>query len=445
MIHAQTAGRGGVAVLLRFRRIAAVLAAFSAVTVLLGSAALPGGTALADDTLRRGDRGSAVVELQKLLKEHDCFDFDQFTGYFGESTEAGVRKFQTLNGLKVDGIAGPDTVALLNQKKDVKLKDPDSLCLGMSGQSVTDIQQRLMDLGLYNEPEPTGYFGPATEEAVKAFQEASGLTSDGIVGKTTRAALNKQYKPTSLIPGMKGDAVTKLQQRLLDLGYYDGTVNGLYDQITMNAVQYYQQLNGLAQDGICGKATYDSVFSKNARTEKEARRDPKPGPAPTPTPAPATPTPAAPASKTPAATPAATPTPVYTDTPDQSAHGQELSQEAVAFAMLQLGKKYVYGTAGPNTFDCTGLTCYVYKHFGITLPRSAADQGNTNYGLKILSRDKLMPGDLVFFRHSDGLIGHAGLYIGNGNFIEAPYTGQVVRISPLSKRTDFAFGRRVFQ
>jgi peptidoglycan hydrolase-like protein with peptidoglycan-binding domain len=387
----------------------------AAVAAILGSAALPGGAALADGSLRRGDKSDAVVELQKLLKEHDCFDFNEFTGYFGVSTEAGVRKFQAQNGLTVDGVAGGGTIAKLKESKDIKLKDPDSLCLGMSGAKVENIQERLKDLGLYTEPEVTGYFGPATEEAVIAFQQASGMKADGVVGKGTLTALFAQFKSSTLIPGMKGDAV---KERLKSLGYYAGPVTCLYGQITQNAVTYYQKLNGLAQDGICGKATYNSVFSKNARTEKEARRDPKPAP---------------------------TPKPKYTDAPGQSANGQEMGQAIVDCAKLQLGKKYVYGTEGPNTFDCTGLTCYVYRHFGVTLPRSAKSQGSTDYGIKILSKSKLMPGDLVFFKHSDGVIGHAGIYVGDGNFIHAPYTGTVVRINSILTARDFAWGRRVFK
>jgi peptidoglycan hydrolase-like protein with peptidoglycan-binding domain len=397
------------------KRASAVLTAFLIVAALFGGFILPGGVAHADNSLSRGDKGSAVVELQKLLKEHGCYDFDQFTGYFGASTEDGVRKFQAQNGLKVDGVAGSDTIAKLKEKKNIKLKDPDSICLGMSGDKVMQVQQRLKDLGLLQDV--TGYFGPTTEVAVTAFQQATGIKADGVVGDKTRTTLFQQFKSSTLIPGMNGDAVKKLQQRLLDLGYFDGQVSGLYGQITQNAVEYYQKLNGLGQDGICGKATYNSIFDKNARTEKEAKRDPKPE---------------------------ATPKPTYTDKPGQSAHGQEVGQELVDYAKQQLGKKYVYGTEGPNTFDCTGLTCYVYKHFGVSLPRSAFDQGNTDYGVKITDKSKLMPGDLVFFSYN-GRIGHAGMYVGDGNFIHSPCTGQVVKISVLAKAKGFVFGRRVFQ
>jgi peptidoglycan DL-endopeptidase CwlO len=100
--------------------------------------------------------------------------------------------------------------------------------------------------------------------------------------------------------------------------------------------------------------------------------------------------------------------------------------QAVAIAMQYLGVPYVWGGASPSGFDCSGLTMYVYAQLGIALPHYAAAQ----YGMGVaLGRDQLQPGDLVFF---SGL-GHMGMYIGGGNFIHAPHTGDVVKISSLSE------------
>jgi cell wall-associated NlpC family hydrolase len=99
--------------------------------------------------------------------------------------------------------------------------------------------------------------------------------------------------------------------------------------------------------------------------------------------------------------------------------------QAVAIAMRYLGIPYVWGGASPSGFDCSGLTMYVYAQLGIALPHYAAAQ----YGMGVVvGRDQLQPGDLVFF---SGL-GHMGMYIGGGNFIHAPHTGDVVKISSLS-------------
>jgi peptidoglycan DL-endopeptidase CwlO len=97
----------------------------------------------------------------------------------------------------------------------------------------------------------------------------------------------------------------------------------------------------------------------------------------------------------------------------------------VGVAMAQLGKPYVYATAGPDTFDCSGLVVYSYAAVGVSLPHSSYALWNVGV---YVSQDQLQPGDLVFF---DGL-GHVGIYIGGGQFIHAPHTGDVVKISSLS-------------
>jgi cell wall-associated NlpC family hydrolase len=93
--------------------------------------------------------------------------------------------------------------------------------------------------------------------------------------------------------------------------------------------------------------------------------------------------------------------------------------------MGQLGKPYVWGTAGPSTFDCSGLVVYAYGQMGVSLPHSSYALWNAGV---FVSQDQLEPGDLVFF---DGL-GHVGIYIGGGQFIHAPHTGDVVKISSLN-------------
>ncbi len=94
-------------------------------------------------------------------------------------------------------------------------------------------------------------------------------------------------------------------------------------------------------------------------------------------------------------------------------------------AMQYLGTPYVWGGASPGGFDCSGLVMYAYAQVGVSLPHSSYAQ----YGMGVpVSYDQLQPGDLVFF---DGL-GHVGIYIGGGQFIHAPHTGDVVKISAMS-------------
>ena len=108
----------------------------------------------------------------------------------------------------------------------------------------------------------------------------------------------------------------------------------------------------------------------------------------------------------------------------------------VAIAMQYLGVPYVWGGASPSTgFDCSGFTMYVYAQVGVSLPHHAASQYQMGTPVP---RDQLAPGDLVFF---SGL-GHMGMYIGGGQFIHAPQTGDVVKISSMADRWDSYVGAR---
>ena len=98
----------------------------------------------------------------------------------------------------------------------------------------------------------------------------------------------------------------------------------------------------------------------------------------------------------------------------------------VGIALGELGQPYVWGGAAPGGFDCSGLVMWAYAQVGVSLPHSSYAQ----YGMGVpVSRDQLAPGDLVFF---DGL-GHVGIYIGGGQFVHAPHTGDVVKISSLDE------------
>ncbi len=110
----------------------------------------------------------------------------------------------------------------------------------------------------------------------------------------------------------------------------------------------------------------------------------------------------------------------------------------VGIAMRYLGVPYVWGGSSPRGFDCSGLVSYVFAQIGVSLPHSSYAQFGMGTAVSI---SELQPGDLVFFTGAS----HVGIYIGGGQFIHAPHTGDVVKISSLSGyySSNFAGGRRV--
>ena len=127
-----------------------------------------------------------------------------------------------------------------------------------------------------------------------------------------------------------------------------------------------------------------------------------------------------------------------------------VAKKVVELAKQQLGKKYVWGGNGPTTFDCSGLTKYVYGKVGVTLERVSYNQATQ--GIKV-DKSKLQVGDLVFFSginasSSSASISHVGIYIGNGEFLHAANPSRGVVIDELSSdyyKTHYVTARRVIR
>lgn len=133
---------------------------------------------------------------------------------------------------------------------------------------------------------------------------------------------------------------------------------------------------------------------------------------------------------------------------DRGASNGTISGPAIImYAQKFLGTPYKWGGARPyvagdsnSGFDCSGLVQYVYKQFGIFTTRTTYTQ--IKYDGKQVSKDSLKAGDLIFFGSWEDPY-HVGLYVGDGNFLHAPRTGDVVKISPLSERTDYLVAKRI--
>ena len=323
------------------------------------------------------------------------------------------------------------------------------LSSGETAEEVILLQTRLMELQYMDTDEPTTFFGPATKDALSRFQRVHGLEETGEGDAVTLSLLfsDDAYEYV-LRRGDSSQDVDMLQQRLEELGYYAGYQNGYFGAATERALKAFQTKNGLAADGVLTSNAYQLVYSPDAK--------PKVDPTPTPTPRPtATPKPQKTATPKPSDT---TPRPSQ-NTPKPSEGGSTITPPVVtgggvdamiSTALAQIGRPYSWGKESPEDgFDCSGLVCYSLRQAGVSVGRLTADGfSRVEKWTYIGSYDELRRGDLVFFRKESnpGVMGHTGIYLGNGSFVHASSTkGEVVK-STWSNwcRTYFSHGRRVF-
>ncbi|MEC4986066.1 MAG: peptidoglycan-binding protein [Oscillatoria sp. PMC 1068.18] len=224
--------------------------------------------------LTEGNRGAEVTAVQVRLQELGYFQA-RATGYFGEITKDAVMRFQKDRGLTPDGIVGPQTELALGKTttQAVAPSPPNAvqiLKIGDRGTQIQTLQQKLAQAKFY-DGEINGIFDTQTEAAVRRFQQAQGLTVDGLVGPRTIAALpqlavggennrtaqtSPASQPTILRPGTQGTLVAEVQRNLQSLGYFPGQISGKFDSDTQQAVTRFQQDRGLRPDGIVGNNTF---------------------------------------------------------------------------------------------------------------------------------------------------------------------------------------------
>ena len=234
-------------------------------------------------TLEFGSRGSDVLQLQKALLELG-FNPNGTDGKFGRGTETAVKAYQAARGLEVDGKAGTLTLTMLYGETSGEsgtittpvTTNPNTLKYGDSGSRVTELQTALVKLG-YNTNGVDGRFGAGTQRAVISFQKDNGLEADGLAGTKTLELLYKKADGSSsssgssssgltrtLRRGYTGDDVIAVQERLKELGYYTGSIDGVYGSGSIAAATAFQKNNGLKVDGLTGQSTYAALFSSSA-------------------------------------------------------------------------------------------------------------------------------------------------------------------------------------
>lgn len=165
--------------------------------------------------------------------------------------------------------------------------------------------------------------------------------------------------------GDQGSDVAEIQGQLASLGY-DVAADGDFGPATAEAVKAFQVSRGLDADGLVGPSTYTALLGKAM--------------------------------------------------PEVSRGSNVIGRRVVANSMQYLGVPYVFGGTTPSGFDCSGYVRYVFANAGIYLPRTADAQYECGYAV---SMSELVPGDLVFFSTYEAGPSHVGIYLGDGNFINA--------------------------
>ena len=134
---------------------------------------------------------------------------------------------------------------------------------GVRGPEVTMLQNKLRNIS-YANFNATGYYGVLTQEAVKKYQKDNGLVSDGMAGYRTLTKLGMVSFNSYLKSGSRGSEVSKLQTTLNNKGFSAGKVDGIFGNMTRNAVIGFQRSNGLTQDGIAGPITQTKLYGSVA-------------------------------------------------------------------------------------------------------------------------------------------------------------------------------------
>ncbi|MGG6468796.1 peptidoglycan-binding protein [Saccharococcus caldoxylosilyticus] len=337
------------------------------------------GSLAANAAMKIGSRGNEVKVLQQNLKLLGYFKYPEITGYFGVITQDAVKRFQQANGLSATGVADARTLQLIQNAMrhpsatSVKPPQANVLKIGSRGAEVSKLQQNLKQLGYFTYPKITGYYGTVTATAVRQFQKEYQLPVTGAADGATIAKINEalkkqapSYPPASqgtiyLTIGSAGDQVKQVQAKLKQLGYFTyPEITGYYGAITADAVKRFQNSAGLKATGVVDAETYERLTGQAPQRKLDVI-------------------------------------------------------ELVADASELLGKPYVWGGQTPEVgFDCSGLIVYLFKKQGISLPRTVATIWNV--GTPVSSPSV---GDIVFFNTSQSGPSHAGIYIGNRQFIHS--------------------------
>jgi cell wall-associated NlpC family hydrolase len=229
-----------------------------------------------------------------------------------------------------------------------------------------------------------GHFSATDARELAKFRTSIGLNPLLVGGRRAWSALLSRGSTPHLQTGDKGRAVVRLQLALRSAGFAKIPTTGRYGPATVNVIKIIQKSRHLKRTGEVHTEFWKAIQAGKIIATTVVIKKPVPKPV----------------SKAP------------------KTHTK--GEAAIAFAKKQLGDRYVRNGAGPNGWDCSGLTMKAWKAAGVKLPHSASQQFRIG---KKISKSQLRPGDTVFFYPG---IKHVALYAGNGNVIHAPHPGKKV-------------------
>ena len=336
--------------------------------------------------LRQGDTDEIVSSIQLRLMELEYMEGDEPTTLFGEQTAEAIKRFQRVHHMTQTGEADTLTQELLFSDKAAIYR----LQEGDSGSDVKRLQNQFYDLGYYAEKR-NGYFGSATEEALRAFQTKNKLEPTGIADQETRDILfsSKARPKVDPTPTPKPSATAKPSKTSAPSSTKAPSFTAAPSK-TKDPLIATTNDPGSSWTGPSSGSGSDGIVVTGSGVEA-----------------------------------------------------------MIAAGQSKLGYPYVLGDEGPNTFDCSGFVYFCLRSAGVKTSRMAAKSfAQVSSWQTITDRNSLERGDLLFFTNSVGAstIGHTGIYLGGGKYIHASSSAGKVIISSWSNWSisNFQWAKRVF-
>ena len=413
--------------------------------------------------LAEGSQGDQVLDLEQRMMAIGYMEEDEPSDQFSQSLTLAVQRFQLLNGKEVTGRVDDALWELIFSET----YEPYKLIVGMQGEDIQDLQERLRDLG-YTQAEPTGQFDEATQASLLEFQTKNNIEASGVIDEQTSMALYSEDVVANYAGfGDQSEEIKSYQQRLVDLGYMSAEPDGIYGSMTLEAVKLFQKKNDLVIDGYIGYQTKNLLMSDQAQrnaftigdesqevmrlqnrlvnlgyiskatgyygtdTETAVKNfqklnnlsvDGKAG--------------------------YYTITALFSENPVKATTKVIVGKSSkinnfIAAAKSKLGHRYVLGGKGPNTFDCSGLVYWCLNQAGVKQGYATSVTWRTLGSYETIKDfNKIQAGDIICFSPH-----HVGIAISNNTMIDASTrNGKVVQRSFRTSywKSAFVCARRVF-